>query len=161
MAYLIVLFRDHNMLWTRRPKRSLVSESLIMSHHYLLSYTGSPSVSVLFLRSYCTPLIHSMVRLQLTWLSSSVLVLLGELLGLLTNLYCSSQRTNSNWLAWGLSQCARLTSGTRFHLRLKAAHLSLSLKLSLRPIFFDKHIFRTFRLSSFSILTIFFTFFSA
>ena len=55
MAYLIVLFRDHNMLWTRRPKRSLASESLIMSHHYLLSYTGSPSVSVLFLRSYCTP----------------------------------------------------------------------------------------------------------
>ena len=55
MAYLIVLFRDHNMLWTRRPKRSLASESLIMSHHYLLSYSGSPSVSVLFLRSYCTP----------------------------------------------------------------------------------------------------------
>ena len=40
------------------------------------------------------------------------------------------------------SQCARLTSGTCFHVRLKAAHLSLSLKLSLRPIFFDKHIFR-------------------
>ena len=31
-------------------------DCLIMSHHYLLSYTGSPSVSVLFLRSYCTPL---------------------------------------------------------------------------------------------------------
>ena len=74
--------------------------------------------------------------------SSSVLMFLGELLGLLTNIYWSSQRTSSNWLAWGLSQCARLTSGTRFHLRLKAAHLSLSLKLSLRPIFFDKHIFR-------------------
>ena len=95
-----------------------------------------------------------------TWLSSSVLMFLGELLGLLTNLYWSSQRTSSNWLAWGLSQCAHLTSGTRFHLRLKAAHLSLSLKLSLRPIFFDKHIFRTFRLSIFSILRIFFTFFS-
>ena len=81
-------------------------------------------------------------RLQRTWLSSSVLMFLGELLGLLTNFYWSSQRTSSNWLAWGLSQCARLTSGTRFHLRLKAAHLSLSLKLSLRPIFFDKHIFR-------------------
>ena len=94
------------------------------------------------LRSYCTSLRHSMVRLQRTWLSSSVLVFLGELLGLLTNFYWSSQRTSSNWLAWGLSQCARLTSGTRFHLRLKAAHLSLSLKLSLRPIFFDKHIFR-------------------
>ena len=160
MAYLIVLFRDHNMLWTRRPKRSLASESLIMLHHYLLSYTGSPSVSVLFLRSYCTPLRHSMVRLQRTWLSSSVLMFLGELLGLLTNFYWSSQRTSSNWLAWGLSQCARLTSGTRFHLRLKAAHLSLSLKLSLRPIFFDKHIFRTFRLSIFSIRRIFFTFFS-
>ena len=156
MAYLIVLFRDHNMLWTRRPKRSLASDSLIMSHHYLLSYTGSPSVSVLFLRSYCTPLRHSMVRLQRTWLSSSVLMFLGELLGLLTNFYWSSQRTSSNWLAWGLSQCARLTSGTRFHLRLKVAHLSLSLKLSLRPIFFDKRIFRTFRLSTFSILRIFF-----
>ena len=71
-----------------------------------------------------------------------LLMFLGELLGLLTNFYWSSQRTSSNWLAWGLSQCARLTSGTRFHLRLKAAHLSLSLKLSLRPIFFDKHIFR-------------------
>ena len=31
-------------------------DCLIMSHHYLLSYTGSPSVSILFLRSYCTPL---------------------------------------------------------------------------------------------------------
>ena len=103
---------------------------------------------------------HSVVRLQRTWLSSSVLMFLGELLGLLTNFYWSSQRTSSNWLAWGLSQCARLTSGTRFHLRLKAAHLSLSLKLSLRPIFFDKHIFRTFRLSIFSIRRIFFTFFS-
>ena len=137
------------MLWTRRPKWPLASESLIMSHHYLLSYTGSPSVSVLFLRSYCTPSRHSMVRLQRTWLSSSVLVFLGELLGLLTNSYWSSQRTSSNWLAWGLSQCARLTSGTRFHLRLKAAHLCLSLKLSLRPSFFDKHIFR---------LSIFFSF---
>ena len=39
------------------------------------------------------------------------------------------------------SVCA-YPSGTRFHLRLKAAHLSLFLKLSLRPIFFDKHIFR-------------------
>ena len=101
--------------------------------------------------------------------SSSVLMFLGELLGLLTNIYWSSQRTSSNWLAWGLSQCARLTSGTRFHLRLKAAHLSLSLKLSLRPIFFDKHIFRlsifflflifrTFRLLIFSILRIFYIF---
>ena len=120
---------------------SLASESLIMSHHFLLSYTGFPSVSVLFLRSYCTPLRHSMVRLQRTWLSSSVLMFLGELLGLLTNFYWSSQRTSSNWLPWGLSQCARLTSGTRFHLRIKTAHLSLSLKLSLRPIFFAKHIF--------------------
>ena len=153
MAYLIILFRDYNMLWTRRPKWSLASESLIMSHHYLLSYTGSPSVSVLFLRSYCTPLRHSMVRLQRTWLSSSVLMFLGELLGLLTNFYWSSQRTSSNWLAWGLSQCARLTSGTSFHLRLKATHLSPSLKLSLRPIFFDKHIFRLF-----SILRIFYIF---
>ena len=116
------------------------------------------------LRSYCTSLRHSMVRLQRTWLSSSVLVFLGELLGLLTNFYWSSQRTSSNWLAWGLSQCARLTSGTRFHLRLTAAHLSLSLKLSLRPIFFDKHIFRlsiffsnfwTFRLLIVLILRIF------
>ena len=142
MAYLIILFRDYNMLWTRRPKWSLASKSLIMSHHYLFSYTGSPSVSVLFLRSYCTPLRHSMARLERTWLSSSVLIFLGGLLGLLTNFYWSSKRTSSNWLAWGLSQCARLTFGARFHLRLKAAHLSLSLKLSLRPIFFDKHIFR-------------------
>ena len=155
MAYQIILFRDYNMLWTRRPKWSLASESLIMSHHYLLSYTGSPSVSVLFLRSYCTPLKHSMVRLQRTWLSSSVLMFLGELLGPLTNFYWNSQRTSSNWLAWGLSQCARLTSGTRFHLRLKAAHLSLSLKLSLRPIFFDKHIFR---LSIFFLFLVFRTF---
>ena len=152
------------MFWTRRPKWSLASESLIMSHHYLLSYNGSPSVSVLFLRTYCTPLRHSMVRLQRTWLSSSVLMFLGELLGLLSNFDESSQRTSSNWLAWGLSQPARLTSGSRFRLRLKAAHLSLSLKLSLRRIFFDKHIFRlsifsflisrTFRLSIFSILWI-------
>ena len=160
MAYLVILFRDYNMLWTRRPKWSLASESLIMSHHYLLSYTGSPSVSVLFLRCYCTPLRHSIVGLQRTWLCSSVLMFLGELF------YWNSQRTSSNWLAWGLSQCARLTSGTRFHLRLKAAHLSLSLKLSLRPIFFDKHIFRlsifylffifrTFRLSILSSLRIF------
>ena len=96
----------------------------------------------LFLRFYSTPARHSMVRLQRTWLSSSVLVFLGELLGRLTNSYWSSQRTSSNWLAWGLSQCASLASGTRFHWRLKAAHLCLSLKLSLRPIFFDKHIFR-------------------
>ena len=33
-----------------------------MSHHYLLSYTGSPSVSVLFLRFYCTP-----SRLFMVW----------------------------------------------------------------------------------------------
>ena len=85
---------------------------------------------------------YFMVRLQRTWLSLLVLMFLGELSGLLTNFYWSNQHTSSNWLAWGLSQCARLTSGTRFHLRLKAAHLSLFLKLSLRPIFFDKHIFR-------------------
>ena len=72
MAYLIVLFRDHNMLWTRRPKRSLASESLIMSHHYLLSYSGSPSVSVLFLRSYCTPFkaLHGATPTSLTELIS-------------------------------------------------------------------------------------------
>ena len=72
MAYLIVLFRDHNMLWTRRPKRSLTSESLIMSHHYLLSYSGSPSVSVLFLRSYCTPFkaLHGATPTSLTELIS-------------------------------------------------------------------------------------------
>ena len=72
MAYLIVLFRDHNMLWTRRPERSLASESLIMLHHYLLSYTGSPSVSVLFLRSYCTPFkaLHGATPTSLTELIS-------------------------------------------------------------------------------------------
>ena len=72
MAYLIVLFRDHNMLWTRRPKRSLASESLILSHHYKLSYTGSPSVSVLFLRSYCTPFkaLHGATPTSLTELIS-------------------------------------------------------------------------------------------
>lgn len=68
-----------------------------------------------------------------TWLSSSVLMFLDEFLGLLTNVCWSSHRTNSNRLAWGLSQCARRTSGIPFHLRLKAAHLSLFLKLSLRP----------------------------
>ena len=72
MAYLIVLFRDHNMLGTRRPKRSLASESLIMSHHYLLSYSGSPSVSVLFLRSYCPPFkaLHCATPTSLTELIS-------------------------------------------------------------------------------------------
>ena len=72
MAYLIVLFRDHDMLWTRRPKRSLASESLIMSHHYLLSYSGSPTVSVLFLRSYCTPFkaLHGATPTSLTELIS-------------------------------------------------------------------------------------------
>ena len=85
---------------------------------------------------------YSMVRLQRTWLSSLVLMFLGELSGLLTNFYWSNQHISSNWLAWGLSQCACLTSGTQIHLRLKAAHLSLFLKLSLKPIFFDKHIFR-------------------
>ena len=34
--------------------------------------------------------------------------------------------------------------GSRFYLRLKAAHLSLFLKLSFGPIFFDKHIFRLY-----------------
>ena len=114
------LIQNYNMLWTRRPKLSLASESLIMSHHHLLIYNGSPSVRVLFLRSCCTPLRRSIVWLQRTWLSSSVLMFLGELLDLLTNFYWSSQRTNSNRLAWGFSQCARLTSGTRFHLRFKA-----------------------------------------
>ena len=103
---------------------------------------------------YTFKALHGATPTYLTELVSPMF--LGELLGLLTNFYWSSQRTSSNWLAWGLSQCARLTSGTRFHLRLKVAHLSLSLKLSLRPIFFDKRIFRTFRLSTFSILRIFF-----
>ena len=166
MACLIILIRDYNMLWTRQPKWSPASESLIMSHRYLLSYTGSPSVSILFLRSYCTPLRHSTVQLQRTWLSSSVLIFLGKLLGLLTNFYWSCQCTSSNCLAWGLCQCARLTSGIRFHLRLKAVHLSLSLKLSVRPIFLDKHIFRlsiffifrTLRLLIFFIPRIFYIF---
>ena len=142
MAYLVILFRDYNMLWTQRQKWSLASKSLIMSRHYLLSCTGSPSISVLFLILYCTPSRHSMVRLQRTWLSSSVLMFLGELSGLLTNFYWSNQHTSSNWQAWGLSQCVRLTSGTQFHLRLKAAQLSFFFNLSLGPIFFNKHIFR-------------------
>ena len=103
---------------SRQPKLSLGSKILIMSHHYLLSYTCSPSVSVLFLRSYFTPLKHFMVRLQCTWLSSSVLTSLGELLGLPTNFYWSSQRTSLNRSGQGLFQCVRLISGTRFHLRL-------------------------------------------
>ena len=43
-----------------------------MSHHYLLSYTGSPSVSVLFLRSYCTPFkaLHGATPTSLTELIS-------------------------------------------------------------------------------------------
>ena len=32
MVYLIILFRAYNMLWTRRPKSSLASESLIIRH---------------------------------------------------------------------------------------------------------------------------------
>ena len=77
-----------------------------------------------------------------TYLTSSELMFLSELSGLLTSFNWRNQHTSSNWLAWGPSQCARLTHGTRFHLRLKEAHLSLYLKLSWRPIFFDKHIFR-------------------
>ena len=49
-------------------------------------------------------------------------------------------KLKSIWLEDFLS--VFLTSGTCFHLRLKAAHLFLSLKLSLRPIFYGKHIFR-------------------
>ena len=48
VATLIILSKDYNMLWTRRLKLSLPSESLIKSHHYLLSYTGFLSVSLLF-----------------------------------------------------------------------------------------------------------------
>ena len=106
MAYLTISFKDYNMLWTWRPKLSLASESLIMLHHYVLSCTGSQFVSVLFLRFYCSPLRHSKVWLRRTWLSSSVLMFLDELSGLLTNLCWSSQRTSSNRLAWGLSQYA-------------------------------------------------------
>ena len=108
---------------------------------YWATLASRPS-AYYFLRFYCTPSRHSMVRLQRTWLSSSELMFLSELSGLLTSFNWSNQHTSSNWLAWGLSQCARLTHGTRFHLRLKAAHLSLYLKLSWRPIFFHKHIFR-------------------
>ena len=76
-----------------RPCNSNTQLSVFdMSHHYLLSYTGSPSVSVLFSRSYCTTLRHSMVCFQRTWLSSSVLVFLDKLLGLLTNFCWSCPR---------------------------------------------------------------------
>ena len=135
MAYLIILFRDYNMLWTQRQKWSLASKSFIMSHHYLLSYTDSPSVSVLFFKIllYTFKTLRGAAPTFLTELISPYVP--RRALSLLTNFYWSNQNTSSNWLAWGLSQCARLTSATRFHLRLKGAHLSLFLKLSLRPIF--------------------------
>ena len=62
--YNALLYCLHDYLiqrWTRQPKWSLASESLIISHQYLLSYTGSPFISVLFLRSYGTLLRHSIV----------------------------------------------------------------------------------------------------
>ena len=138
------------MLWTQRPKLSLASESLITSHHCLLSCTSSPSVNVLFLRFYCT--LHG-VPPTFPWLSSPVLMFLDELLGLLTNFCWTSQHTSLRPFS-----CARRTSGIPFHLRLKAAHLSLYLNLSW-PIFFDEpvfrlltfSIFRTFRLLTLSI----------
>ena len=67
--------------------------------------------------------------LQLTWLSSSVLMFL-----------CARALRSADQL---------LLEQLTYKLKL-TAHLSLSLKLSLRPIFFDKHIFR---------LSIFFRFF--
>ena len=68
--------------------------------YFIIPYetTLSP-VSALFLRFYCTPSRHSMVRLQRTWLGSSVLMFLGKLSGLLTNFYWSNQHTSSNRLA--------------------------------------------------------------
>ena len=116
-----------------------------------LSYTGFPSVSVLFLRSNCTPLRHFMLLLRRIWLSLSVLMFLGELWGLLTNFCWSSQRTSLNRLAWGLFQCMCPTSGIPFHLR-------LFLKSSLRPIFFDKPMFRLFGFFRFLGLVNFLTF---
>ena len=71
----------------------------------------------------------SMVLVQHTWLSLSLLMFLGELLRLLTNFCWSRQRTSLNRLAWGLSQCACLASGIPSHLRLNAAHQSLFFKL--------------------------------
>ena len=59
-----------------------------------------PSVTVLFWRSYCTPLKHSMVSVQHTWLSLSLLMFLGELLRLLTNFCWSRQRTSLNRGLW-------------------------------------------------------------
>ena len=82
---------------------SLASESLIMSHHYSLSCSGFPSVSVLFLRSYCTPLRHFMLLLRRIWLSLSVPMFLGELWGLLTNFCWSSQRTSLRTFARNFS----------------------------------------------------------
>ena len=107
-------------------------------------------------------------RLQRTWLSSSVLMFLGELLGLLTNFYWSSQCTSSNWLAWGLYPCGRLTSGTLpfeikssasvfiFKAKLKTYLSSTSTFLDFQ--FFSFLIFRTFWLLSFSILRTFYIF---
>ena len=73
----------------------------------------------------------------------------GELLGLLTNFYWSSQCTSSNWLAWGLSERARLTSGTP-PFEIKSSSSVSIFKAKLKTYLFNKHIFR---------LSIFFSFF--
>ena len=85
LVHALVTFRlgDYNALlyglpdypiqrWTRRSKWSLGSESWIISHQYLLSYTGSPFVTVLFLRSYWTLLRHSIVWLQRNQMCSPI-----------------------------------------------------------------------------------------
>lgn len=132
MAYLVILSKDY-MLWMRLPKLSLASESFTMSHHYLLSYTGLWSVSVLFLRSYCTLLRHPIVLLQHTRLSLSVLTCSNRRALRSIDQLLLEQPTHKR-LAWGLSQCACLTSGIPFYLRLNAAHFFLFLKLSLRHL---------------------------
>ena len=98
----------------------------------------------------------------------TVLMFLSNLLGLLTNFYWSSQCTSSNWLAWGLYPCGRLTSGTLpfeikssasvfiFKAKLKTYLSSTSTFLDFQ--FFSFLIFRTFWLLSFSILRIFYIF---
>ena len=142
MAYLVVLFRDYNMLWTQRQKWSLASKSLIMSHHYLLSYTGSPSVSVLFFKIllYTFKALHGAAPTYLTELISPyvprrALRSADQLL--------LEQPTHKLKLTGlrAFSVCAPyLWNSVPFEIKSSAAVFFFN--LSLRPIFFNKHIFR-------------------
>lgn len=125
------------MLWTQRPKLSLASENLITSHHCLLSCTSSPSVSVLFLRFYCT--LHGVTPTFLTVLTGPYVP--RRALRSADKLLLEQPTHKLELIGLRAFSCARRASGIPFHLRLKVAHLSLYLNLSW-PIFFGKPIFR-------------------